>query len=325
MGMQKKTTISVITLIIIVIVVSTFLILTPWESTEEQKITDVTSNPFLWRIEGENPSYLYGSIHLADERVLILPDIVIEAIDDADIVYTEVELDQETQIKSAEYSILPGDQTLYDLLPPDVANRLNEYLASKGVASTAFSQLKVWAVATSLVILEDIENLLNNLPLDQYIWSLAISKGKGTGGLETVEEQLDIFDTLSLEEQIYLLNDTLDDIEECAEKGQSVTGVMIDAYIEGDLEILHNLTYADFDMNNPLEVKLRTQLFTDRNYNMVQRISQLITDNPDTQYFFTIGAGHYYGEDGILELLENEGFTMTRIEFNTCESCDPGE
>jgi uncharacterized protein YbaP (TraB family) len=72
-------------------------------------------------------------------------------------------------------------------------------------------------------------------------------------------------------------------------------------------------------------MKFIDNLLTNRNYNITQRISQLITNNPDTQYFFTIGAGHYYGEDGLITLLENEGFTITRVEFSVCESCDSGE
>lgn len=58
---------------------------------------------------------------------------------------------------------------------------------------------------------------------------------------------------------------------------------------------------------------------------MTQRISELITNNPDKQYFFTIGAGHFYGDDGLLSLLEEEGFTFTRVEFEKCEECDSGE
>ena len=47
-------------------------------------VADVSAyiNPFLWRVEGENPSYLFGSIHVPDDRVLKLPDIVMNAIED---------------------------------------------------------------------------------------------------------------------------------------------------------------------------------------------------------------------------------------------------
>ena len=58
---------------------------------------------------------------------------------------------------------------------------------------------------------------------------------------------------------------------------------------------------------------------------MSNRIADNITSNPEKQFFFTIGAAHYYGDEGILTLLENKGFTITRVSFNTSNTCDPGE
>jgi uncharacterized protein YbaP (TraB family) len=154
---------------------------------------------------------------------------------------------------------------------------------------------------------------------------LALSKDKETGEIETVEEQIGIFDSFTVSEQIVLLNNTLDSLEEYDSIGQSITDEIKNAYLFGDLELLQDLSYSDYDENNPIDVKLRNRLITDRNYNMTKRISELIIDNPNTQYFFTIGAGHFYGDDGLITLIEAEGFTITRVEFDKCEECDSGE
>lgn len=328
--MKKQTAIIGVTIVIVVVFVLLAFSPIEWDSIfkfeeESTAAMDVTTNPFLWRIEGDNPSYLFGSIHLADESILTLPDIVIEAIDEVDVIYTEIKMDQETQIKSAQLSMLPSGQTLDDLLSQDVASRLDSYLRTKGLSSSAYAPYKVWVVTVNIALLDELENLLENPSLDQYIWSLATSKGKDTAGLETIEAQIDIFDSLSLEEQIDMLNDTLDALEEYANSGESITDDMKDAYIEGDLEVLQDLMFSDFEENDPLYAKFKSLILTDRNYNMTQHITQLITDNPSNQYFFTIGAGHYYGDDGLIELLEDEGFTITRVQFNECDVCDPGE
>src|SRR5215471_8695107 len=52
-----------------------------------------TQKPFLWRIEGPVPSYLYGTIHIPDQRVLAIPDVVKKAMAVSDAVYTEVPFD----------------------------------------------------------------------------------------------------------------------------------------------------------------------------------------------------------------------------------------
>ena len=311
--------------IIIIVIVVTLAFVSLRSKTSDNQILNVTKDPLLWRIEGENPSYLFGSIHLPDERVLILPDVVGEAIDEVDVVYTEIKLDTETQILTDQLSKLPSGQTIDDLVPHDVASRLDSYLKSKGLSLSLLSQYKIWAVTSTIVLLDKLVDLLKNPSLDQYIWNTANSKGKYTDGIETVQEQIDIFDSFSVDEQIEMLEGTLDELEYYANIGGSITDHMLNAYIEGNLELIQDLFLSGIDENDPLDMKFIDNLLTNRNYNITQRISQLITDNPDTQYFFTIGAGHYYGEDGLITLLENEGFTITRVEFSVCESCDSGE
>ena len=71
--------------------------------------------------------------------------------------------------------------------------------------------------------------------------------------------------------------------------------------------------------------KLIEKIVKDRNINMSKDISKLVKENPDTQYFFTIGSGHFYGDIGILKLLEEEGLTINRVQFDTSDDCDSGE
>ncbi|MHA1969021.1 MAG: TraB/GumN family protein [Candidatus Hodarchaeales archaeon] len=322
---MKRIFLVTLAVIIIAIAVVSFFYILIQSDTSESETLNITQKPFLWIIEGNNPSYLYGSIHLGNKDILTLPDVVVDAIEDADILYWEVELDTETQMRSAELSLLTGGETLSDLLPQDVIDRLDLFLAPIGIDHTAFSQYKIWTVASSLILLDEIQDLMNYGSLDEYIWKLALSKGKETGGIETVEEQVGIFDSFTISEQIDLLINTLDSLEEYDSIGKSITDEMKSAYLLGDLELLQDLSLSDYDENDPINVKLRNRLIKDRNYNMTQRIYELIIDNPNTQYFFTIGAGHFYGDDGLITLLEGVGFTINRIEFENCEECDSGE
>jgi uncharacterized protein YbaP (TraB family) len=320
MGMKK---LMPVILIIVVLILMSFLFI-QWTPIDKSQDMNVTSNPFLWRIERETPSYLYGSIHLAREEVLTLPDVVMEAIDNSDTVYTEVKLDSQTQLIANQLSMLTG-QTLYDILPDDVINRLDSYLKTKSLSLAYVQSLKVWAVTSSLTLLDELVYFYQNEPLDQYIWNYAVENNKDVGEVESTQEQIDMFDSFTLDEQIELLNETLDMLEEYAAEGKTAVGDMLDAYIDGDLETIRNLSYVDFDENDPLDVKFYERVLTDRNINMSRRISQFLTDNPNTTFFFTIGAGHFFGDDGLITLLEAEGFTITRIIFDECEVCDSGE
>jgi len=311
--------------IILTLIIAVALILVAFgfylfNADSKQSELEVTSNPLLWRIEGDNPSYLYGSIHVGTEEILTLPDVVMNAIDEVDVVYTEVKFDEEMQTQTLYLSLLPTGQTLEGILPQDVANSLNSYLSAKDLSLAAFNSFKIWVVVTSLLRIEYPEYFLKPV-LDQYVWNMAINKEKDTNGLETVEEQIGIFDSLTLEEQIQLLNDSLTDLNGDLLDGEDPMDIMINAYLEGDLETFQEIEYQDYNVSDPLYEKLLRKILTDRNYNMTQRISYLITNNPDTQYFFTIGSAHYYGEDGLITLLENKGYNVTRVHFNECSSC----
>src|SRR5688572_693713 len=86
-------------------------------------------HPLLWRIDapggdGDSPSWLFGTIHLADPRVLALATEVEQALDDADAVYTELAFDRMSLGAIVQSTLLPDGQRLDDVLPPGVYDLL---------------------------------------------------------------------------------------------------------------------------------------------------------------------------------------------------------
>ena len=89
-----------------------------------------TENPFLWMIGEGPPSFVFGTIHLPDERVLALPEVVLEAFDAADVLYTEIPMDMATQMSMAPKLFLPDGKTLKDVLPADLFKRVEAIILS---------------------------------------------------------------------------------------------------------------------------------------------------------------------------------------------------
>jgi hypothetical protein len=321
---MKKIIVASAIIVILVVVLSLSIVLFLGVSTDNvDNYSDMTltTEPFLWKIDGENPSYLYGSIHVPSKEILTIPSVVIDAFNEADVVYTETKLDEDTQTQILYSSLLTGT-TLENLLPDDVEQRLSNYLNNKGYTLDLFSQYKIWTMISTITLLDEIAIISQYDPLDQYIWDMATTGGKITGGIEKYNEQISIFDDLTIDQQITLLNSTLDELEDYVAQGKNIADDYKTAYINGNLAALNALLIADYDETNPIDVLLWDRLITDRNINMSNRIAENITNNPNTQYFFTIGSGHYYGDDGILNLLTEKGFTVTRVEFNECTSCN---
>jgi uncharacterized protein YbaP (TraB family) len=319
--------ISIIVGAILIIPSFSFVILGVSQNLQQENTLNVTVKPFLWRIEGKNPSYLYGSYHADDERILTLPQVVMSAIEDADYIYTEVASSDLTAEKFLSYSNLPDGQTLKEVLPGDVYNQLDSFLKTYNYDITMFEKMKIWMVA--LFEVSTISSLPYSLQisqrsyLDLYIDKIGVEKNKELGGLETIEEQLTMLDSLSIEEQIEMLQQTLEIYQFMDTRhnpefySHYVNDYAIQSYLNGDLELLVMNT------SDPLNEKINSLLFIARNHRMTERIVDLMESNPDTQYFFTIGEGHYHGEEGIVALLENEGFTVTRVDFNPCNVCEP--
>ena len=157
----------------------------------------------------------------------------------------------------------------------------------------------------------DVKNPEFNPLLDQYIWNLAESMGKELDGLKTPVEQISIFDNLSLNRQINILEDTISTIKEYDKLDKTFPEDIEKAYVKGDLQTLNNLS----------NMGLWTDFIENRNINMSEIIENILDSNPEKKFFFSIGAGYYYGENGILTLLEDKGFTLTRVEFNTSDPC----
>src|SRR3989442_3498488 len=69
-----------------------------------------TDKPFLWRIEGPVPSYLYGTVHVPDPRVLELPEDVRRALQAFDVFIAAIPLDAATQARMMSHIQLPARQ-----------------------------------------------------------------------------------------------------------------------------------------------------------------------------------------------------------------------
>jgi uncharacterized protein YbaP (TraB family) len=272
-----------------------------------------TEHPFLWVIEGETPSFLYGTVHLPDERVVTLPPVVSEAFAASDMFFTEIPMDADTQQKANLAFMLPAGRSLQDILPPALYTRADAYLKARGYSIVLFQQMKVYGLMAVLAVLDYLEDMLTQPPLDDMLYEDALKMGKEVGAVETLEEQIGVFEALTEKEQTRLLEETLDYLETYDENDAPPTEKMVQAYLEGNAERLTRLMYEYMDPSDPLGRKFMNLVLTERNQRMAERIDASLRREPDRVQFFAIGALHYPLEHGILAQLEDEGYTIRRL------------
>jgi len=286
--------------------------------TPPQSNIQPTGKPLLWKIEspGKKVSYLFGTIHVPDDRVLALSKTVGSALESADEFCAEIPLDSQTQMNVLSLSTLPEGKKLSTVLPRDIYEHADRIVRSKGLSMTYFESFKIWAFAGVVELIDYFWDMVGKKPLDMYLYSVATSMGKQTCGVETVEEQIGMFEAFSDSEQAQLLESTLDAVDAYAANGTNPTEEMILLYLSGDdLELLAVSTESTNE-SDPLMERFSNVLVNQRNVRMADRIAAKISAS-NKSFFFAIGSAHMPGDDGIVELLRQKGFIVTRVVLTT--------
>jgi uncharacterized protein len=286
--------------------------------------TRATEKPFLWRIEGPVPSYLYGTVHVPDARVLELPEVVRRALDAADVFNAEIPLDAATQAGLMSRVMLPPGQSLRTIAGEEVFARIGRAITkilgrslppgAAEVVASSLAPMKPWAAMSQLELLEYMPDIMaGKQPLDAMLYGMAAKAGKETGGLETVDEQLAVFEGFTMQEQVRMLTSVLDDIEKPRPGGLTSSRELVDLYLRGDLEPLASKLNEEYPDDPALLKKMMTRVVDDRNLKMVTRIIERVGKKPARSHFFAVGALHYVGETGIVTQLTRKGFKVVRL------------
>jgi uncharacterized protein YbaP (TraB family) len=230
---------------------------------------------------------------------------VTEAFATCDEVRTEIPLDALSLQQVAQGLMLPEGQTLADHVPKELLERIEAFLQQEGLSLQPFLRMKPWVLAAMLTIL-DASEYLSDTPLDALLYERAMAADKAVGGLETVDEQLGILDSLSRPEEVALLDATLDMLQEQDDYLER----LVLTYLSGNADELLQMAT---DLGDPLIEKYGRRLLDDRNAVMAQRIAALQRQHPERRFFFAIGAGHMAGDNGIVALLRDTGLIVERL------------
>lgn len=253
--------------------------------------------PFLWTIEGpEGRGYLYGTIHLPDQRALALPKVVEAAFGESGAYYSEIEYTPEAQQTTKDAAQLEGGVTLPELIGAAAWGRVEARLIRKKASPktrASVRTLKPWAVSAMLTSLDYLEvQLKGQLPLDHVLYVRAQGAGKTVGGLESVQEQVGIFTRLSKEQRVLMLTETLDMLDRYEADGRDLMQETVKAWLSGTDKALLGLMEDSFGHDEALRKRLEQELLWDRNRVLTDRISARLTANTGKVTFFAVGALH---------------------------------
>jgi len=276
--------------------------------------------PMLWKIEGKGfkkPSYLFGTVHISDPRATNLHPLAQQAFDQADAVYTEIDLSMQNQMAVVPLLMSKDKKSLNERIGADMAMALNKELKAINPAlnSAPFQRMHIWAVAMMLPQFE--AQLTGKKALDVLLWDRAAAAEKKTAALETVQQQLGKFNELTLAEQKEFLDVTLKTLSRAREKGQKPYQEIIDAYLMADIAKLEKEmkkdTYLGIKMNPEVHQKFMRLILDERNVVMANTIKKALAKPKSGSCFFAAGALHYIGDQSVNNLLTKAGYKVTLV------------
>lgn len=268
----------------------------------------------LWRIEGPSGAgWLLGTMHVSDPRAIVLTEAAQRAFDAAGALYTEIDGGIAAGARVQQVGTLPPTEALSDLLPPELDRRLVGYLQSLGLRMNEFERFRPWMATLALGQIQAIEFLRHGPPLDEVLRTRAREAGKRVGAVETVEEQIAALSSASLEHQVRLLDVALTRLEEDARAGRNRLRETFEAWLRGDEAALVRQRDEELDLSDPAQAEWWDALFTRRNRRMAERADLALRQAAGAEPMFALGALHFVGEDSVVELLRDLGWTVTRV------------
>lgn len=247
-------------------------------------------------------SYLFGTIHSDDPRVLDLPPPVAEAFGAARTLVLEITPDPATLLDAAARTLLPPGDELDTVLEQDLYREVVAAAARRNLPAAFVVRLKPWAVATLL----SLPAMDQARVLDLTLHAAALKRQLPVSGLESPVEQLAAFDALSQAQQVEMLQHALRNEAELPNQYRE----LIEAYLARDLATLVRLAEEAMGPGSGNDA-FGKALIGDRNQRMAERIERLAGEGGGL--FVAVGALHLPGEEGLVQSLRRRGFDVRLV------------
>jgi uncharacterized protein len=262
----------------------------------------------LWELHGKhNTVFLLGSIHVLRPGDYPLSPAVMQAYASSNSLLMEINLaDMDMEQLQAEMlasAMLPEGKSLPDVLGPKRYSHAESLAHDVGVELATFDQFAPWFAAEAISQLQLLQlGFQPTSGVEMYFLDRARSDGKSIAGLETVHDQIALFEGLSLDAQAEYLVASLEQAHELPKQVDD----MVHAWQRGDT------AWFDDQLKSELgrDPVLYQSVLAARNRKWLPKIEALL--NGDKNYLVIVGTGHLVGRDSVIDLLKKDGVGATQ-------------
>lgn len=261
-------------------------------------------NSLLWKITGnglKEPSYLFGTVHITCDAML--DKNVIAALDATRQLYLELDMDSPSlQTEMMGYMIMKDGKKMSQLASPEDFEIVNSFLTKNlGMSAKMVDSFKP-AMVSMMLLPKMIDCSIQSVEAE--LINVTQSQNEEIYGLETVGDQMKIFDAIPYEEQMeQLVKTAKDNMASDKEMYKKMIAIYNSKNLNAILDFMKeedNKMYGDHS-----DVMLDS-----RNKSWIKKIEETAKATPT---FFGVGAAHLPGENGVINLLRKKGYTVEAV------------
>jgi uncharacterized protein len=261
-------------------------------------------NALLWSVTGKglgSPSYVYGTIHMICKEDFIFSSTLKQKLNDSKSIYLELDMDDPSMmIKMATMAIMK-DHTLKDLMSEADYKTLSQFVKDTlGMPMMLFNKMK--PITLMSLIYTKVLPCSSTESYEMKMVEIAKASKKEIRGLETIEEQMGVFDKIPDSVEAQMIMEMIRTMPEQRKQMEQ----MVDAYKKEDLQKL-----AAQMSESPEWKGFEDILLVNRNRNWISTMELAMKQGTQV---FAVGAGHLPGKEGVINLLRTAGYTVTPVK-----------
>lgn len=277
-----------------------------------------------WRAtRGDEVITIAGTYHLSEPRHQATIAALAPLIKSATSVLVEAGPEEEKALldlmaRDPSLMVITEGPTLYEQLPPDLWEDLSRAMSDRGVPAFMAAKFRPWYVMAMLSIPPcAMAAMADRDGLDQLVIDTALAADIPVRGLEPFDTIFTIFGQFEEEGLEDMLRSTL----AMEDRSEDYHRTLVDSYFSGENRLTWELMrHATLDLPGYTPERVETEfaemeeiLMNARNRAWIPVLTGAAADGP---VFAAFGALHLSGEAGVLNLLEQEGFTIAPLDLN---------
>lgn len=266
----------------------------------------------LWKISGKDlsePSYLFGTIHIIPADQYFLPEGTLGAIGASKKIVFEIDMkdmnDIGKQMSLISQAFMSDDLTLKDLYTDEEYEIVKNHFEKMGIPLFFMERMKPMLLTVFASGDIDPTDLQSGKAksYEMEFYEMAQDSEKETGGLETIEYQMSVFDSIPYQEQAEMLLQTI----EMGDEASGSMAEMVEIYRDQDIEGMQEMFKEEESGVEGHE----DVLLTNRNKNWIPIMENTMKEGT---IFFAVGAGHLGGAEGVIHLLREAGYKLDPVK-----------